>query len=684
MLGLLRFVETTLRGQRGALLGWAPVCLAVGIAGYFSLRVEPGQLAFWGALLFAVAGYALGRGRASGWAILGNGLALVALGFALAQMRAHRVAAPRLDMPYQGIVEGRVVTLDRSASGALRMILDQVFMPELGPRPNPARVRVSLRGKAEGFDIALLQRIRVPARMAPPGGPVEPGGFDFQRHSWFLRLGAVGYARAPPVVIEPQPENWSIARVRDRLSRVIHRHLSGDTAAIVAAITTGDRSGLDPKVVENLRVTNLAHLLAISGLHMGLLVGVVFSALRFAMATVQPLALRLPVKKIAAIGALIAASGYLALSGGSIATERAFVMAAVALGAVCLNRRAISMRALAIAGEIVLTLRPESLVSPGFQMSFAATAALVWVYSFVSHHSRWPGPRWIKPVLAVALTSFVAGAATAPFAAAHFNGYAAYGLPANLLSVPIMGLVIMPAALASVLLAPLGLEGIGLWVMGLGVDWILAVSRFFASLPEARVGIAAPPSGALALLSFGLTIVFVWQGRGKAMGLLPLLAATVIWTLSGRPVILVDPTAKLVGVMDGATRVLSRARGQGFAAKVWLENDGDLVSQADAYHRGLAAEGRLWFIELEGRKIYHWYGKSPYSEKLNCTAQDLFVTHENYDKSVACAVITAGHTKKTGALAITPKRTGFVIQSAESVRGNRLWSPIDPWQNAND
>ena len=168
------------------------------------------------------------------------------------------------------------------------------------------------------------------------------------------------------------------------------------------------------------------------------------------------------------------------------------------------------------------------------------------------------------------------------------------------------------------------------------------------------------------------------------MGLLPLFIAIGIWTLSERPVILVDPTAKLVGVMDGATRVLSRARGQGFAAKVWLENDGDLVSQADAYHRGLAAEGRLWFIELEGRKIYHWYGKSPYSEKLNFKAQDLFVSLESYNKSVACAVITAEYTKKTGALAITPKRTGFDIQTAEAVRGKRLWSPIDPWKEAND
>jgi ComEC/Rec2-related protein len=130
-----------------------------------------------------------------------------------------------------------------------------------------------------------------------------------------------------------------------------------------------------------MRVANIAHLLAISGLHMGLLTGFVYGALRLVLALIPALALRYPIRKWAAAGALGAGAFYLVLSGGNVATERAFIQVAVMLTAVMLDRRAITLRSVAIAAMILLLHRPETLFSPGFQMSFAATAALVAVFT---------------------------------------------------------------------------------------------------------------------------------------------------------------------------------------------------------------------------------------------------------------------------------------------------------------
>ena len=275
-----------------------------------------------------------------------------------------------------------------------------------------------------------------------------------------------------------------------------------------------------------MRASNLAHLLAISGLHMGLMAGVVFAALRLAFALVPPLVLRLPARSIAAAGALAAAAFYLALSGGNVATQRAFVMVAVMLCALMIGRRAISLRGVEIAATIVLVLRPEALMGPGFQMSFAATTALVAVFGWMRDGEIRLGPKWLQPVVAVVISSAVAGFATAPIAAAHFNAIAQYGLLANLASVPLMGVLVIPAAVVAAVLAPFGLEGVGLWGMSLGVNWILYVAHFVADLPQARTYVVGPDGAVVPMLALGFLTLLLWRGTlrwGERWRWLPLL-----------------------------------------------------------------------------------------------------------------------------------------------------------------
>ena len=386
-------------------------------------------------------------------------------------------------------------------------------------------------------------------------------------------------------------------------------------------------------------------------------------------------ALHIPVKKYAAGGALLAAAAYLALSGASIATERAFVMAAVALVAVMLDRRAISMRSVAIAALIVLVLRPESLLSPGFHMSFAATTALVWVFGVLRSQSGWPVPGWLKPVLALCLTSFVAGAATAPFAGAHFNGYAAYGLPANLLAVPIMGAVVMPSAVAAFCLAPLGLEGLALTVMGWGLQWILWVAAFFADLDGARRAVVAPPSAVLPLITLGALFVMLWIGRLKAFGLVPLALGGWLWVSVERPDVLIDESSALVGVTTEAGRSVSKPRGQGFAARVWLENDGDGADQLEAFERRKDGQKDAAFEYLDGHVIWLTSRKVKLDQNVACRSSDILIASKDVAVDAPCHIITPKTMAKTGALAIYVRGDNLEFVSVAETRGTRLWSP---------
>lgn len=671
LMGLMAGMDAGLLGQRGHLFPWAPVALATGIGIYFALPFEPGRATYAAVGLAGTLAAVLAWRHPGGWMVLGWAAALLAAGLSLAGLRANSVAAPVLGWRYYGTIEGRVVDIDRSASDALRILLDEVSLGPISPGRTPERVRLSLHGP----EAVILpgQRIRTLGHMVPPQGAVEPGGFDFRRHAWFLRTGAVGYTRKPVETVAPPRMEGLALRIFDlrmAISRHIRAVLPGESGGVAAAVTTGDRSGLGADVLTALRVSNLAHLLAISGLHMGLLSGFVFAALRLALALVPYVALRLPVRKLAAVGALLAAACYYALSGGNVATERAFVMAAVILLAVMADRRALSLRSVALAALVVLVFRPESLLGPGFQMSFAATTALIAVYGWIGSANLPRLPRWLVPVAAVLTSSAIAGAATAPIGAAHFNTLSQYGLIANLLAVPVMGVVVVPSAVLALLLAPFGLDWIGLWAMGLGLDWILFVGRWVAGFEGARAFVPSPGPLVLPLLALGMLWLFLWQGRARFAGLPVTALALALWALAERPAVLIADTGGLVGVMTGEGRALSKARGAGFIAQVWLENDGDAASQAEAALRWPDQPRGIRSFTAQGREIVHVIGKKAAAGFTACAPGQLVIASVEVVVAGACEVYGPKRLRHTGSLALGAQG----LTTARESQGRRLWT----------
>ncbi len=672
--------------QRAQLPLWAPVLLGIGIGVYFALPWEPGPL-LRGALALSVVVGAVWWLRAAPLARVAlAALVLPALGYSIAAQRALTVAAPVLPWEMTVAVEGRIIGLSRSASDRPRVLLDGVVIHGLDPDRTPARVRISVDEGTPLDALAPGARLLGQARLSPPGGPTEPGGFDFRRLAWFDGLGAVGYARTPMLEIEGGDASGlqqPAFRLRMILSEHIRARIPGQNGAFAAAILTGDRSSIDPLVENDLRVSTLFHLVAISGLHMSMIAASVFLIVRYGLALVPGLALRWPLKKVAAVVALAAGAFYLVVSGAQIPAQRAFIMTACFLLAVLIDRPALTLRSVALAALIVLALAPESLAEAGFQMSFAATIALIATYDGLRRQSWWQvtqtDRRWrhVKPVVGVTMTSLVAGLATGPISAFHFNIVAQYGLLANVLAVPMMGAVVMPAAVIAALAAPFGLDWLPFTAMGWGIAYILAVAKFVAGLGGAAHGVPAGPGAALALVGLGGLFLALWQGRWRWLGLAPMALAAALWAGHPRPPLLISEDGRLFGFMTEEGRALSSETGNSYAAESWLEDDGDRVAQAVAFARAhvLGKRGRVE-AEAPGFGLIRYVGfKDPATAAQDCAEAAILVAPQWRDAPPGpCFFIGATALRDEGAMALWRSPDGIEAVGALSSNRTRLWT----------
>lgn len=583
---------------------WLPVFLGAGIAVYFGLSVEPPG---WvGAVLFAAALAAcipLQR-RFPAWLFPGIAAVALAAGFAAAQLRVALVDAPRLARSLAAVtLTGRVLSAQPEPDG-VRLLLDRVRVSDLTERETPARVRVRVAGDGAA-DLGVGDWVRMRARLSPPPEPVAPGAFDFARQLYFQGIGAVGFAFGAPRQVTPAEEDgersWRLGleALRQATAVRIRAALPEPTGAVAAALMTGERRAIPADVIAWMRDSGLAHLLAISGLHMGLVAGILFFVLRAAFAAWESVALRRPIKKWAAVGALIGALGYMLFAGATVPTQRAFLMVGLMLGAILVDRRAISARPVAWAAAIILLVAPESVLGASFQMSFAAVVALVAGYTLfwprlAAWRRRGGAGRAIGAYLAaVALTSLIAALATTPYAIYHFNRLAAFGLVANLIAVPVTALWVMPWALVAFLALPLGGEALALAPMGAGIDVILWVARTVAGWEGAVSLLPAMSTAGLVLVTLGGLWLCLWQRPWRFAGIVGIIAGLAGIALQQPPDILVSGDGRLMAVRlaDGGLALSSGTRAR-FAAAVWERRVGRAAASVWPKD-GATADGRL-------------------------------------------------------------------------------------------
>jgi competence protein ComEC len=231
------------------------------------------------------------------------------------------------------------------------------------------------------------------------------------------------------------------------------------------------------------------------------------------------------------------------------------------------------MRGLALAALVVVLIFPESVLEAGFQMSFAATMALVALFEMLkraAHEPALPIPGVIIGALNVAtrgigsvlLISFVAGLATDPFAIYHFQRFSLYSLPANLIVAPIMSFLVAPAAGAAAVLAPFGLADPALEVMASALDLVIAVGAVFGDRPEAVRALPRPPDIAFLLCTGALLWACLWRGVLRWGAFLPFAAGILFYLTAPHPVAAFDSElhAVFIRVEDSWTLVARRGR----------------------------------------------------------------------------------------------------------------------------
>lgn len=526
--------EATAQLERWVL--WAPVAFGAGAGSYFALPREPSLALALGLLVLAavsaIAAWRWAGGRAVGVLVLLAAFGLA--GFSAAKLRSWRVAAPVvLEATGPRTVSAWVVDVASPGQGGQRLLLAPVRIAGLSPEATPLRVRVTLRdgqaAPAPGSAISLR------AIMNPPPPPASPGAYDFARDAWFESIGAVGFSLTPAreTALDDPPLRLRLTMrlnaVRWALAEEIVATMGVETGGLAAAMVTGHEAFIPREQVEAMRDSGLAHIISISGLHMAIVGGFTFAALRLLIALWPWLALRINGKKAAALAGLAAVGGYLLISGSPPPAERAAITAAVAFAAILFDRRAITLRGLAIAALIIMAVQPEAVATPGFQMSFAATAALVALAEAWNPPVREiETPWWIRAPQAAGVwiaasigASFVAGLATGPFAMQHFNRVATWGLIANLLTAPISSFVMMPALAVGAVLTPLGLGEAPLKAAGWAIGLMTGIAETAASAPVATLTVPSGPSWTLPTAFVGILWVCLWRGHLRWAGVWP-------------------------------------------------------------------------------------------------------------------------------------------------------------------
>lgn len=567
---------------------WFTVMFLFGVIAYFAAPQEPSLLVVSiTSLLIGVTTVALRhKGRQFYIALTVFGLLA---GFNAATFHTSMKIQAPLKRAINQTIKAQITSIEQRADGSRRIILDNVRSLEQSKTPQlPNRVRLRLLSKAAV--VSTGDTIQANVRLSPIIGPVIPRGFDFSRDMFFKGIGASGFIYGAPLILNNGSKENGISAKIERLRNVIEARVidalkmngQDNVSGFATAVLVGTKGAIKQEDRRKLAIAGIAHLLAISGLHMALVFTFILFVTRALLARSTIIANDLPIRDLAIGLGLITTLGYYVISGGSISATRAFIMVSIMAMALLCGRRALSIRNIAVAAFFILALSPAAAIGPGFQMSFMATLFLVsfsgwWLLPKPTHNtaknSKWKD--WFasfkRYCIGLIITSCLAGIATAPIAAFHFNQFAPFGLVANLLAVPVFSILVMPFGFLGLATMPFGFEAYPLFIMGQGISMIQLIAEWFEAL---STGLSSTPQ----LSSIPLITVFI------IMLIAALLKTKLRYVVLGvgcailvfiptlkEPDILISEDGKTVAITNDYGFIVSGARAGRFELKIWRQ-----------------------------------------------------------------------------------------------------------------
>ena len=681
-------------GERRFFL-WLPVAAMGGVALNLAADREP---ALWLPALLALVFVGLALLSRAHPLALGVWLGLAALsgGFFSMGLRIARVETPMLDHVRIVRIQGFVEEVDIRPVGA-RLAIEVFDAGDMPASIAPRRVRVTTR---KAPNVMAGDYVALQARLLPPSRAVLPGGYDFARDAYFQGVGAVGSTLGAIAVLPaPREATWrqrffaSLDQARNRLALRVDAIIGGDEGAIAAAMVTGKRDFLSNDAKDLIREAGIFHIITISGVQMTLVAGIFFGLARRILALSPTLALRYPIKKWAAVVAMIGSILYDVATGSRVGTERALIMTLIVLGAVICDRRALTMRNLALAVLAVVALEPEAILGVSFQLSFAAVGALVAVMEArMTRAEEGPDPfapsrvrprrreGWLARILdaplALLLATLCATSATASFMAYHFHDLSPYVLIGNPLTLTVIEFFAVPGALLGTALYPLGLDAPVWLYVGFGIKFILWAARFIAAAPGATLHVRAFAPFALPLLSLAVMSAILWRSWLFRATAIPFLALGLIGAFLGpRYDAIFAPSGDLAAVRDadGKLEIVGK-RFNAFAAEQWLAADGDDRDPAAARAADAPCDRVGCVAALpEGQSLSLVIDRSAFEE--DCERSDVILSALTAPASCKAQVFDERRLALTGAAGLVWEGAHVLVTSDRSAQEVRPWSP---------
>ncbi len=664
---------------------WVPVAIGAGILLWFLLP----QLGQRRAALLAAAGLGL-LGLAAGGRgglILGCGGALAALGLLAADLRSRMVAPPMLYHRLAAApVAGTLLGLEPRDGGARTRLL---LLRDATADSPPVRMWLTIPGPPPAW-MTTGVRLSVPAVLGPHPPPMLPSAYDSARRAWFLGISATGRATGPPVPLEgPGAAPARLADLRAAIARMFETEVGGHAGAVATALVTGQQGQIAPDVLEAMRVAGLVHLLTVSGFHVGIAAGAAFFLARWSLAAWPWLALRVPVRALAALVSGVAGTAYALLAGAAVPAMRAAIIAWVVALAVALGRNPLSLRLLALAAALVLLVRPEALMGPSFQLSFAAVLALILLANsafgrawLTLRPDEVAAARLGRALAGLAASGLVVELALTPIAITHFGRSGLYGVLANMAAIPLASLVVMPLVVLTLVAAPLGLAGPAAALLRPAADALIGIGTTVAALPGAQLSAMSVPLSAQLAAVLGFLMLALFSGPPRWLGLVPLGAALLLFAALPRADLLISPDGTHVGVVAGGRLHMLRATRGGFAERVFRDHaNAAEVARIDSLPGARCTrEACAFTLGDHGRplRVYAIRSARPIETAelaSACAAADLVIAPRRMPGTCRprWRLLDREALKETGAVAIVSRTRR--VDSVAARSGDHPWSP---------
>ncbi|WP_346017220.1 ComEC/Rec2 family competence protein [Anaplasma phagocytophilum] len=578
----VHLIGRELRLQADHLIQWVPVFQAVGIILYFSLEYEP--TAFWVITLLISGIVLVFMIDQSDKLIPLSIIALGIVGFVCAYARTSVLDLKNFVITDKTYVKDKVGTL-REINYRPKHVQLLICDVEVSRRKKTC-IRLAVRTVINPI-IQVGDIIKFTGVISPPKAPISHNGYDFARDAYFKGIGATGFTTSAVLLQEKRESirflDW-IERSRIKTYERFASRLSRDSTEVLSALLIGKRQGIREEILRDVRNSGLAHLLAISGLHLSCVAGMVFVFLRYIFACSEKLTLIYNTKKLCSGVAIGVSFYYLLLAGMPISACRAFIMVSLTFCGIIMDRRHNSMRSLSVAASIILLATPEAILSPSFQMSFAAVISLV-SFGNISC-SMIVANNILRYLLATATVSLIASLATAPYVIYHFHEFSIAGVLANVVAVPTATFVVIPLGVLYLVTCDTFFSPIIAFLLEWAVSFLLYIAHCTA-LTELFTSFCSIPSSSVLLVTLGLLIAALCTGYLRIFG-------GVIFTVLGAlsaityktPDIICDDTAVVVKGRDANLHFVMRNGDiRGFKYTQWARDNGQgrIVKQGEFF-----------------------------------------------------------------------------------------------------